>query len=239
MAEAATNNTIDTSVSESVVAESIVSATVGEPKLWAGKYKSPEEMEEALIGKDKEYGKLYSEHNDIKSKYEQVVSIPENYTAPNDIVLRETELAEIRAIAKNAGLTQAQFEKTAREMQSRIQAGHQILENNKKEIGDEKLAIINDYVKKYYPEHLQNAVLNQIIKDKNAMSDALKDRDARLNSQAPGMDQAGAGTPQKFDGEKDLQAAAETYRKTPNARNKAKYIDMARQVGEERYKDKM
>lgn len=218
------------------VSESAVAAAVNaEPKLWAGKYKTPEEMETAIQGKDKEYVTLSTEFNNIKNKY----TVPESYTLPADLSLREAEAKEIQTIAKNAGLTQEQFERTAREMQSRLQANIAVLENNKKEIGEEKLAILNDYVKKFYPENLQGAVLNQILKDKNAMNDALKDREDRLNSQAPGMDRANQGAPAKYDGQKDLYEAAEAYRKNPNQRTRAKYIDIARQTGDERFKDKM
>lgn len=215
---------------------SVIANTIsGETKLWAGKYKTPEEMEEALIGKDKEYGKLYNEHGEIKKKYEEISAIPETYTAPADVTLREAELAEIRAIAKSSGLTQAQFEKTAREMQQRIQTNIEALDNRKKEIGQENLNVLTDYVKKYYPESLQQAVLNQIIKDKNAMSDALKDRESRLNSAVPGMDRASSGSgSQQRDGDRELKEAHDAYHKNPNSRNRQKYIDLAREVGEER-----
>lgn len=225
----------ETTTSES----SLVGAIAGEPKLWAGKYKTPEELEAALIGKDKEFGKLYSEHGEIKKKYEEISTIPEMYQVPSDVNLRESEISEIRTIAKNAGLTQAQFERTAREMQARIHSNIEVIENRKKEIGEENLTILNDYVNKYYPENLRQAVLNQIIKDKNAMSDALKDRESRLNSSVPGMDRAGSGSPSRFDGDKELKEAHDAYHKSPNERNRKRYIEIARQVGEERYKDKI
>lgn len=219
---------------ESAATESVVAALASpEPKLWAGKYKTPEELESAY----KNVAGTYEENKEIKKKLEEVTRVPEKYEPPQDVHLRDAELKEIISIAKNAGLTQQQFERTAREMQSRIQSNIEVIENNKKEIGEEKLTIIQDYVKKYYPENLQSAVFNQILKDKNAMSDALKDRDARLNSQAPGMNQAGSGAPQKYDGQKDLYDAAEAYRKNPNAKTRAKYIDIARQTGDERFKD--
>lgn len=218
---------------------SVAAVVAGEPKLWAGKYKTPEELEAALIGKDKEYGKLYTEHGEIKKKYEEISSIPEQYEIPSDIALRESELSEIRAIAKNAGLTQAQFDRTAREMQARIQSNIEVLERRKKDIGDENLTILNDYVKKYYPENLQQAVLNQIIKDKNAMNDALKDRESRLNSSVPGMDRAStSGTPVRYDGEKELEKAHNEYHKRPTEANKKRYIELAAEVGAERYKNK-
>lgn len=220
--------------------ESVLASAIAEPKLWAGKYKTPEELEAALIGKDKEYGKLYSEHGDIKKKYEEFANVPEDYSIPSDVALRESEINEIRTIARNAGLNQVQFEKTAREMQARIQSNLEVIEQRKKDIGESNLVLLKEYVDKYYPENLRDAVLNQIIRDKNAMSDALKDRESRLNSAVPGMDRAGgSGGAAPFDGQRELEKAHNEYHKRPTEANRKRYIDIATQVGEERYKDKV
>ena len=124
-------------------------------------------------------------------------------------------------------------------MQGRIQQNMRALETAKSELGQDKLTIITDHIKKNYPESVQQAVLNQVIKDKTAMSDILKERDSRLNSQVPGMDRANQGSPTKYDGEKELKEAAEAFRRNPSQKTKDRYIDVARQVGEERYKDKV
>lgn len=220
--------------------ESILASAIAEPKLWAGKYKTAEELEDAAKQKDIEFGKLFAEHGEIKKKYEQAATVPEKYTIPEDVALRESELEEIRAIAKNAGLNQEQFEKTAREMQGRIQSNIEVMEQRKKDIGESNLVLLTEYVKKYYPENLQTAVLNQIIKDKNAMNDALKDRESRLNSAVPGMDRANsAGGQSAYDGEKELEKAHNEYHKRPTETNKKRYIEIATAVGEVRYKDKV
>ncbi len=215
--------------------ESALANAIAEPKLWAGKYKTPEQLEEAY----KNSAKVFNENKELHQKLQAVTSIPEDYTIPSDIALREAELNEIRSIAKNAGLTQNQFEATAREMQTRLRANLETFERAKQEVGEEKLAVIQDYVKRYYPEKLQQTILNQLIKDKEAMSDALKDRDARLNSQAPGMNSASTTIKQRYDGEKELREAALEYRKNPSGTNKARYIDLARQVGETRFSEKI
>ena len=147
---------------------------------------------------------------------------------------------QIKAIAKGAGLTQDQFVKTAKEMEARVRKGLEIAEQAKKDVGDEKITLISDHVKKNYPESLHQIIINQAIKDKTALADILKDRDTKLNSQVPGMEGAKVtDTPQKFDGQAELQKAATEYQKQPNQKNREKYIDLARQVGEERFKDKI
>jgi hypothetical protein len=217
-----------------------VTTSVIEPKLWAGKYKTPEEMEEALIGKDKEYGKLYTEHGEIKKQFESKTMVPEKYDVPSDLSLRRTDIDEIEQIARNAGLNQEQFEKTARDMHARIQSNLNSIEESKKTIGQDKLNIVSDHIKKHYPESLHTAVLNQVLRDQNALNDILKERETKLNSEVPGMDRGSSSTPPpKFDGQEELEKAHKAYHKRPSEQTRKKYIDLARQVGEDRYKDKI
>jgi hypothetical protein len=215
--------------------ESALINAIAEPKLWAGKYKTPEQLEEAY----RNSAKVFNENRELQAKLQEITSIPSEYQVPPDVVLRDSELKEIQSISKNAGLTQHQFEKTAREMQSRIRSNLESFERAKQEIPQETMIILQEHVKKTYPEKLQQVILNQLIKDKDAMSDALKDRDARLNSQAPGMNSASTSIKQRYDGEKELSQAAVEYRKSPTATNKARYIDLARQVGESRFSEKI
>ena len=214
--------------------DSAVAAIVAgnEPKLWAGKYKSVEDLEEAY----KHSAKVFNENEELKKRYEQATTVPEAYTAPDGISLRENELHEINQIAKSAGLTQAQYEKTAREMEGRIKAQREGFERARSEIGNERLVILEDYVKKTFPESLQQPVINHIIKDKKAMDDALKHRDSLLNSTVPGMDKAGAGAPKSYDGQSEVAKAAEEYRRNPTQANRNKYINIAAEVGNERFK---
>ena len=140
------------------------------PKLWAGKYKTPEELEEGY----KNSLPVFNENKELKSKLEKF-SVPETYNVPDDIKLRAGDIAEIKALAKNAEMNQAQFEKTAREMQARIQSQLESAEQAKQAIGVEKMNLLNDYVAKNYPKSLHETVLNKLIKDKDAMADVLNE----------------------------------------------------------------
>jgi hypothetical protein len=180
---------------------------------------------------------VYEENSTLKKELDKYTKPPEDYEVPSEIVMRDTEIQELKAIARNAGLNQDQFLKTAKEMQDRINYQLSSYEQAKQELGEANLNILTDYVAKNYPERLREVVLTKIIKDKDAMSDAMKHRDSILNNQAPGMDKAGADKPQKYDGEKDLKEAALAHHKNPkDAKARDRYIELAKQTGEERFK---
>lgn len=218
-----TENNVDNSLFESLVD--------GQPKLWAGKYKTVEDLEEAY----KKTAKLYQDYQVLQKQVEVLTKAPDDYDVPTDVVMRGQEIEGLKLIAKNAVLTQEQFNKTARDMQDRVSKQNQAFEDAKKSIGDEKLIVLEDYVKKNYPAKLHEHVLIKLIKDKEAMNDALKDRDARLNSQAPGMSQAGGSVTEKFDGERELKKAAHEYSQDPrDPSKKRRYIELAKDVGHAR-----
>lgn len=201
-----------------------------EGKLFAGKFKSVEDLEKA-------YGNSVSAYNE-KAKLEKELErykAPEDYHIPEDVPLSERDFEEIKYIAKNAKLTQEQFELTSRNMADRVQQQNAQLEERRKSIGEDKLTLINDYVTKHIPEYARDVVLNKLIRDDKAMSDALKDRDQRLNSQAPGMSQAGGNVPERFDGQKELIKAAREYHNNPRDHEaRQRYQELARDVGHSR-----
>jgi len=211
--------------------DSIVTSALGvEGRLFANKFKSVEELEKA-------YGNSVSAYNE-KAKLEKELErykVPEDYSIPEDVPLRNEDFEEIKYIAKNAKLTQEQFELTTRNMADKIQQQHAQLEERRKAIGEDKLTLINDYVTKHIPEYARDVVLNKLIRDDKAMSDALKDRDQRLNSQAPGMSQAGGNVPERFDGQKELSKAASEFHRNPRDRQaQQRYLDLCRDVGHAR-----
>jgi len=202
------------------------------PKKWGGKYDTPEQLEEAY----NETGKVHRENQELKSKYESMTKVPDQYTAPEHVKLSDHRKALIDRAAKKAGLNQEHYAKFAEEVYADEVAQNNQLEDRKKQIGQEKINVVQDYVKKNFPEKLQTTVFNEIIKDDEAMTQAMKDRDARLNSRVPGVDQAGAGFEPKYDGQAEVLKAREALRKNPSEANKKKYIDISRQVGEVRFK---
>lgn len=206
--------------------------TGSEPKLWAGKYKTVEELEEGY----KSSLTVHNENKELKKQLESFTNIPDDYSVPDDLALREIELKDIKALAKNAGLTQEQFLRTAKEMQNRIAAQNSQFENAKKEIGEETLNVLDDYVSKNYPSSLKEHILNKLIRDKKAMTEAMEHRDKTLNSSAPGMDRGSISSPEKYDGAHELQKAAAEHHKDPrNKEKKARYLNLAKEVGHERF----
>lgn len=206
------------------------------PKLFAGKYKTVEELEEGY----RNSLKVHVENKELKDKYERAVSVPETYTVPAGLGLRESEIDEIKRIAKESSLTQEQFEKTARSMEDRLKAQREAFDEARKEIGQDKLILIEDHIKKNYPESIQQVILNTTIKDKKAMDDILKERDAKLDSRVPGIDASGNTNARgnSFDGQAEMAKAATEYERHPTQANKDRLIRLANEVGNERFKDK-
>jgi hypothetical protein len=205
--------------------------TQQEPRLYAGKYNSVEALEEAY----KNIAKVFNENRELQGKIESLTKTPDYYAKPDDIALNSNELSEIERIAKQAGLNQDQFSKTAREMQAKIMQQRKEFEEAKNSIDKTELNIVTDYVKSFYPEKLQESILNQLIKDKSAMSDALKHREKLLNSSAPGLSSSTSHTSApRHDGYEDLVKARAEYTRNPNERNRNKYINLAQEVGEAR-----
>lgn len=219
---------------ESTITEAVTGST--EPKLFAGKYKTVEELEEGY----KAGLRVHLENKELKERY----AIPDDYTAPEGVSLRENELNEIKYIAKNSNLTQDQFEKTVKAMESRIKSQREAFDKARQEIGNERLVVIEDYVRKTYPESLQQSILNTAIKDKKAMDDIMKQRDRDLDSTVPGISVSGNrdaadAKPAGYDGQREVMEAAREYERNPSQANKDRYIRLATEVGNERFKDKV
>jgi len=211
------------------ISESTIASVISEPRSYAGKFGSVEELETA-------YGHAVNairEANELK----KMMVVPDDYSIPDGVSLRDIEISEMKSMAKNAGLNQAHFEKMTKDMHSRIQSGLSAFEESKKSLGEENLNVITDYVKRVYPESLHDTVLTKLIKDKNAMSDAMRHRNELLNSQAPGMSSGSTSVPKSsYDGEGELHKVALEYKKNPNENNRNRYINLAREVSEERFK---
>ncbi|WP_010597626.1 hypothetical protein [Rickettsiella massiliensis] len=134
-----------------------------------------------------------------------------------------------------AGLNQEQFNKTLNSMTEQQQHYQSQREDRKKFLGD-KLTIIEDYVTKTYPASLQSTILNTLIGDENAMSDALKHRDQLLNSQVPGLSSQRANLSDPYEGKNELLKVAKEYERDPSDKNRKRYINLASEVAEARFK---
>lgn len=214
---------------------SVSTQIVSEGRLYAGKYKSVEELEKA-------YGHSVTAFGE-KAKLEKELErykVPEDYAVPEGLTFGEDDIREVKSIAKAADMNQEQFEKTIREMHGKVLSNaereKQMFEERRKSIGDEKINLLTDHVEKNYPKSLRDTVLNKLIKDEQAMSDVLKERDQKLNSQTPGLNRGAPIGGERYDGEKELRNAGEAYNKNPSDRKaREDYIKLATDVGHARF----
>lgn len=161
----------------------------GGEKLYAGKFKTVEELEAGY----KNSLPTFQENETLKKKVEELSTIPDSYLNPNDVEIDTNRVADLQARAKEAGLTQAQYEKLVRSDKSRVDAYKTNFENAKKAVGEETMNILTDYVNKHYPKELQENMLNTFIGNKDARQAALNHRQQLLNNQVPGMNKTAAG----------------------------------------------
>jgi len=201
------------------------------PKLYAGKYKSVEELEKAY----KNSAKVFNDNKVLQERLKNY-EVPESYHLP-DISLPATMLQEIEGLAKAANLSQEQFNKTLYAMAGQQKQYHTQLENKKKTWGD-KLPLVQDYITKNYPTSLHSTILNTLIGDENAMTEALKHRDQLLNSQVPGLsNQQAHHQTDPYDGQQEMLKLAKEYEKNPTNKNRKRLINLAQEVAEARIKN--
>jgi hypothetical protein len=152
-------------------------------KLYAGKFKTVEELEAGY----KNSLPTYQENEVLKQKLGEATSVPETYLNPSDVALESNRIAEIQNRAKEAGMTQAQYEKFLRGDKSRLDNHKASFETAKKEVGEETINLLQDYVSKNYPKEIAENMVNTFILNKEARQAALNHRQALLNNQVPGM----------------------------------------------------
>lgn len=160
-----------------------------QPKLYAGKFPSVEALEEGY----KNSLPVFQENETLKKKLEDVTKIPDDYQTPTDVNLHEEDLRDIKAVAKNSALTQKQYEKLAREAQAKALNKNQSFENAKKELGSDKLNLMQDFLKKQYGDKAASVLLQKAIIDKDLQEEILKQRSEALNSMTPGVGKVSIG----------------------------------------------
>ena len=160
-----------------------------EEKLYAGKFKTVEELEAGY----KSSLPTFQENETLKKKLEEVTTVPADYMNPSDIEVEESRASALKARAKEAGMTQAQYEKFVRSDKAQAEQRKQNFEKLTKEVGEETLNILKDYVGKHYPKELQENMINTFIGNKEARTAALNHRQQLLNNQVPGMNKTSAG----------------------------------------------
>ena len=187
-----------------------------EPKLYAGKYKSVEELE-------KGYCHSLQSLNEIKSELKSFTA-PEEYVIP-DVKTHHEIISRAKELAKSTGLSQSQFDAVVRKMDEKNRDSIEKFEESKKRAG-EKLDILEDYVSRHYPKKLKSTIINSLVMDPEAMDEALKHRESMLNTQVPGIHSArGASFSTNDNKEKEkMIEAMRNYNSNPTKENLDYYM---------------
>jgi uncharacterized protein (UPF0335 family) len=158
-------------------------------KLYAGKFKTVEELEAGYNNS----AKVYQENEDLKTKYAELTKTPDDYQIPADVTLHESDIAQLKQTAKNSGLNQSQFEKLAQAQTQVVKSKLESFENAKKEVGADNLNMLQDFLAKNYPEKVAETMLKAAIKDKDLRGQLLDQRTKMLNSSVPGSNKVTTG----------------------------------------------
>lgn len=157
--------------------------------LYAGKFKSVEELEAGY----KASLPTFQENEALKRQLQEHTDVPADYLMPAELQHDESRVNELKSRAKDAGLTQKQYEKLLFSDKQRVEANKVTYENSLKEIGDENLNLLKDYVSKNYPQGLQDQMMKTCISDKGAREAAMNHRAQLLNTQSAGVRRVTAG----------------------------------------------
>lgn len=158
-------------------------------KLYAGKFKTIEELEAGYNNA----AKVYQENEDLKGKYDSVTKVPDDYQVPQGVTLHDNDLARIKIAAKQSGLTQTQFEKLAQAENANVQSKLDAFETAKKEVGADNINLLENFLKSTYPEKVADKMLKEAIKDKDLRAQLLDQRTKVLNSSVPGSGKVSQG----------------------------------------------
>jgi hypothetical protein len=214
--------------------------TPPEGRLYAGKYKTAEEMEEAIKAKDSEAHKLYETNKQLKAQMEQANQAPEHYDTPPEAERIKDDMEAIVKMAKAASLSQEKFTKLVNERINERIDYEKRFEASKKEVGDENMLVLNDYVSKNYPEPVRKQILDNFVLNPTARAEALAHRNEKLDTRTPGMTQGNpGGTPPKTDSEKECLDAGKKFMQRPGDKKaREDFIEAARAAGEKKYQKK-
>lgn len=194
-------------------------------KLYAGKFKTVEELEAGYNNA----AKVYQDNEDLKTKYAESTKIPEDYAIPQGIELHENDVSQLKSTAKESGLTQAQFDKLAAAQNQSVKSKFESFENAKKEIGADNLNLLQDFINKSYPEKASAALLKEAIKNKEVRDAILEQRKQALDSSVPGTNKVSTGSYNQVTHKDVHEARAEMMKCRGKARIAAqkRYVDLS------------
>lgn len=152
--------------------------SIPEPRLFANKYKSTEELERAHL----EAQKKISEQG---AKLKEYV-VPEEYVIESTVELVDDTKGKLTELAKQSGLTQSQFNKIVEQLVERNKARALEIQKAQDEVkqvmGDEKLIKLDAYIDLNYPAKLANSLKYAYRQDKEMALDLYQRREQVLNT---------------------------------------------------------
>ena len=157
-------------------------------KLLADKYKSVEALEEGY----KQLARLQTETADKLKKSQTDFLIPDDYLKPADTKLSDDEIAHLKGFAKDTQMTQRQFDNLLANRQAAKDAEVSRFEEEKKKLGEEKINLITDYVKRFYPANMVDKMVKTCLEDPLMAEAALGHRSKLLNTGVPGISNTSA-----------------------------------------------
>lgn len=193
-------------------------------QLYAGKFKSVEDLEAGY----KNAAKVFDENQQLKSQLETITKVPDDYMHPADVELDQNRLADIKARAKEAGMTQAQYEKFVKSDKDRLEKMKSHFEEAKKALGEDKLNLLNDFIAKAYPKEIADGVLKSAVTNKAARDAILQQREHALNNRVPGMDRVATPTHYSISDD-DIKKAYIQKEKTGSIRDIERYMNLLTQ----------
>lgn len=193
-------------------------------KLYAGKFKTVEELEAGY----KSSAVVFDENSNLKKKVEELTSIPDAYQNPSDLEVDQNRVSDIQARAKEAGMTQVQYEKFLRGDKARVESHKQSFEQAKKDLGEANINILQDYVNKHYPKELSDSMMKTFIGNKTARDAALAHRDQLLNNTMPGMGKVSAGGSYHIS-DADIKKAYDAKERSKSVADINRYLNLVAQ----------
>lgn len=206
-------------------------AATSEPTLYAGKFKTVEDLEK---GYKEGYG-VHLKNKELEGKLGALTTVPDQYAMPDGVVLDDKQLQEFQSIAREAKMNQGQFDNAIQKFGSNVNEQKSQWEERQKTVGEENINVLKKYVDTKFAsfdEPFRKTMLNTIVGDDNAMSNAMKDREASLNSNVPGVNQTGGVPSDIASGRAERDDLARKAMSRPNDKDSRKrLLNICRDLG--------
>ncbi len=147
--------------------------------LFAGKYKSVEELESAYKHSESKIGEVTAKLKEFDA--------PEDYAV--EIEMPAETAADIKALAKEAGMSQSQLNKMLSALHTKNLVAQQKAEAQlstvEKEIGTEKLRLLDNFVEQTYPASIAKAIKQEYRSNKDVAEQFYQTRENSLRKVLP------------------------------------------------------